>query len=47
MPSPTRYFTEQILRKRPYLTLAMCGPSLAVRCAKHLKMMVAFATGAR
>ncbi len=24
MPSPTRYFTEQILRKRPYLTLAMC-----------------------
>ena len=24
MPSVTRYFMEQVLRKRPYLTLAMC-----------------------
>lgn len=24
MSPTTRYFTEQVLRKRPYLTLAMC-----------------------
>ena len=25
----TRYFTEQILRKRPYLTVALCRSVLA------------------
>ena len=27
--SETRYFTEQILRKRPYLSVAMCRSVLA------------------
>ena len=26
---PTRYFAEQVMRKRPYLTLAMCENVIA------------------
>jgi hypothetical protein len=33
MPTTTRYFIEQVLRKRPYLTLAMC--EAVIDCPLH------------
>jgi hypothetical protein len=33
----TRYFTEQVLRKRPYLTEAMCGAVIAVPLSRIIQ----------
>jgi len=33
----TRYFEEQVLRKRPYLTVAMCRGVIAGAIARHVQ----------
>jgi hypothetical protein len=43
----TRYFNEQVLRKRPYLTLEMCeAVSLPIEPGERILRVVTLADGA-
>jgi hypothetical protein len=42
----TRYFEEQVLRKRPYIRREWCAASLPARCGANGSPMAGFASGA-
>jgi hypothetical protein len=43
----TRYFDEQVLRKRPYIQREWCLDVLTARSGARSKWMAAFASGAK